>query len=83
MVDITFLPVFVFIGIINLFIGSFLFLKPELSIEIQIRFYEKINWRIEPISMRKEVRNTRLMGILLIAVTSVLLVCALTQKINI
>ena len=46
--------------------GLFLFLKPSLAIELQKKFYEKINWRIEPVSMPKEIRNTRIMGLFLI-----------------
>lgn len=51
---------------VSLAIGLFLFLKPALAIEIQKRFYAKINWNIEPISMPKEIRNTRIMGLFLI-----------------
>ena len=32
-------------------LGLFLFSKPFSAIEMQRKFYEKINWRIEPISM--------------------------------
>jgi len=54
---------------ISILIGFFLFLKPVSAIEIQKKFYEKINWRIEPISMQKEIRNTKIMGLFLIAIT--------------
>lgn len=57
------IPIFV----ASILIGLFLILAPSLAIEIQKRFYEKINWRIEPISMQKEIRNTRAMGIFIIA----------------
>ncbi len=60
-----FLILFSFIAIV---IGFVLFLNPAFTIEIQRRFYEKINWRIEPISMQKEIRNTRIMGLFLIVV---------------
>lgn len=40
--------------------------KPKLAIEIQRRFYAKINWKIEPVSIQKEIRNTKLMGSFLI-----------------
>lgn len=59
------LMLFSFIAII---IGFVLFLNPAFAIEIQRRFYEKINWRIEPISLPKEIRNTRIMGLFLIVV---------------
>jgi hypothetical protein len=42
--------------------GWFMLLKPALAIELQRRFYAKINWRMEPISMQKELRNTKIMG---------------------
>jgi len=58
----------IFIILFTLFsgIGFFLIAKPALVIEIQRRFYVKINWKLEPISMPKEIRNTRLMGFIVI-----------------
>jgi hypothetical protein len=47
-------------------IGFFVFFKPELTIELQKRFYTLINWRMEPISMTKEIRNTKIMGLFLV-----------------
>lgn len=46
----------------SLIFGLFLLFKPGSAIELQRRFYEKINWRIEPVSMAKEIRNTKIMG---------------------
>ena len=54
-----------------LVIGAFLYLKPALAIKIQIKFYEWINWRMEPVSMEKEIRNTRIMGLFLFGVALV------------
>ncbi|MFC1644308.1 hypothetical protein ACFL5C_03240 [Candidatus Omnitrophota bacterium] len=56
-----------FIICIVLGYGIFLLVKPALTIELQQKFYEKINWRMEPISMAKEIRNTQIMGVFLIA----------------
>ncbi|MGB3241575.1 MAG: hypothetical protein WBB66_01815 [Candidatus Omnitrophota bacterium] len=53
------------------FIGLFLYAKPSGAIELQKKFYEKINWRIEPVSMEKEIRNTRIMGLILLIATFV------------
>lgn len=50
-------------------IGIFLFLKPALSIELQRRFYTKINWRLKPISLTKEIINTKVMGLFLVLVS--------------
>lgn len=43
--------------------GYFIFRNPTRMFEIQRNFYARINWRIEPISLEKEIRNTRGMGI--------------------
>jgi hypothetical protein len=61
-------PLLILISLSSLIIGLFIFLKPALAIEIQKKFYAKINWHIEPISMQKEVRNTKIMGLFLIGV---------------
>jgi len=66
--------VLMMIPVAGMIIGLFVFLKPELTIEIQRKFYEKINWRIEPISMPKEIRNTKIMGMSLV-VLSVIICC--------
>ncbi len=65
---VLFLIIQILSSIIGLFIGLFVFLKPKITIELQRRFYEKINWRIEPISMQKEIRNTKIMGLFLTAI---------------
>jgi len=59
--------------ILSLGLGLFIFFKPALAIEIQKRFYALINWRIEPISMPKELRNTKIMGIFLITFAALIL----------
>jgi hypothetical protein len=64
-----FLTIFILFSIFGIVIGFFLAFNPQLAIELQRRFYAKINWRIEPISMSKEIRNTRLMGGFLIILT--------------
>lgn len=48
-------------------LGCFIYLFPEKTFDIQKRFYALINWNIEPISLKKEIRNTRVMGVILIA----------------
>ena len=42
--------------------GGFIFLQPRRIIDMQISFYRLINWDIKPVSMEKEIRNTRIMG---------------------
>jgi hypothetical protein len=62
------------ICLIGIITGLFLFFKPALAILIQKKFYEKINWRIEPISMQKEIRNTRLMGLFVVTVLTLTII---------
>lgn len=47
--------------------GLFLFRYPLRAFEFQRRFYALINWRIEPISFSREIRNTKIMGVILMA----------------
>ena len=60
------LPFITVISVIGVAVGVMLIAKPAAAIEIQKRFYARINWRMEPISMPKELRNTRLMGAVVI-----------------
>jgi hypothetical protein len=59
------LGLFSFSGVI---VGLLIYFKLTLAIEIQKEFYEKINWRIEPISMPKEIRNTKTTGAFLVII---------------
>jgi len=63
--------VLILISITAILAGFFLILNPVLAIEVQKRFYERINWRIEPISVSKEIRNTRIMGLFLISIAAI------------
>lgn len=36
--------------------------RPELILQIQKKFYARINWKMEPLSLKKELRNTRIIG---------------------
>lgn len=58
--------VFIMVILFSFCIGFSLVIKPAIAIEIQRRFYASINWKIEPVSMQKEIRNTRIMGWFLI-----------------
>jgi len=62
------LIVLILLSGVSIIIGLFIFSRPILAIEIQKKFYAHINWRIEPISMKKEIRNTKIMGAFLVAV---------------
>ena len=55
--------ILIFIGIIA---GLLVFFYPVSVMKLQVKFYEKINWRIEPISLQKEFKRTKHSGIYLI-----------------
>jgi len=61
-----FCPISITTYLLAVVVALTMFFKPGLVIELQRRFYEKINWRIEPVSMPKEIRNTKIMGFVLI-----------------
>jgi hypothetical protein len=63
-------------------IGLFLFLDPSLAIAIQKKFYENINWRIESISMHKEIRNTKIMGLSLVIIAVITLAYSILKSIR-
>ena len=54
------------VALVALMFGFLLFWRPKKGIEMQIAFYRLINWKIEPISMEKEIKDTRIMGIALV-----------------
>jgi len=43
--------------------GALIAWKPKKAIDIQIALYRPFNWKIEPISMEREIKNTRTMGL--------------------
>jgi len=58
------LSIYITVAALALINGLLCFTKPSLAITLQQRFYEKINWKIEPIDLKKELRNTKIMGVL-------------------
>lgn len=59
--------------------GLLCHMKPSRAIKIQQQFYAKINWKIEPINLDKELRNTKIMGALSMLL-AVLIVVVLALK---
>jgi hypothetical protein len=47
---------------VALLTGIVLIVIPRKVIDAQIALYRPFNWKLEPISMEKEIRNTRIMG---------------------
>lgn len=51
------------IVVIAIIFGALVAWKPKKTIDIQIALYRPFNWKLEPVSMEKEIRNTRIMGL--------------------
>ncbi|MDP2924543.1 MAG: hypothetical protein Q8O30_12650 [Candidatus Omnitrophota bacterium] len=51
------------IVVIAIVFGALVAWKPRKTIDIQIAIYRPFNWKLEPISMEKEIKNTRIMGL--------------------
>ena len=64
------------IAVIAIITGALIAWKPRKAIDIQIAFYRLINWKLEPISMEKEIRNTRIMGAVVLVAGILALICA-------
>lgn len=71
----------ILIALAGITVGLFVFFKPVLTIEIQKKFYAKINWRIEPVSMQKEIRNTKIMGVFLVIVAIIAVIYSLMSTV--
>lgn len=56
------------VSIAGIVIGIFLIRKPSRVIDMQKAFYLGINWRMEPVSLPREIASTRMMGMLLVIV---------------
>ena len=54
------------IVVIAIVFGGMVAWKPKKIIDTQIALYRPFNWKIEPISMEKEIRNTRIMGLVVL-----------------
>ncbi|MBI4430838.1 MAG: hypothetical protein HY587_03900 [Candidatus Omnitrophica bacterium] len=50
------------LAIFSVILGSWLFFFPRQAIDFQIAFYHCINWIMQPVSMEREIRNTKCMG---------------------
>lgn len=72
MVLMIILKVFAAVGVA---FGLLMILKPAAIIQLHIKTAAKSNWRTEPISMEKELRNMKFRGIILIAL------CALAVRV--
>ena len=54
------------IVLITVFIGFVLYKEPGQTLKKQSDFYRRINYKMEPISMDKELKNMKRTGILVI-----------------
>jgi hypothetical protein len=62
----SYIPVTIVCIIAGIIVGILVYFYPVSVMRFQVKFYEKINWRIEPISLQKEFDRTRNSGLYLI-----------------
>ncbi len=60
--------------------GGLIAWKPKKVIDIQIAIYKRFNWRLEPIDMEKEIRNTRFMGLLAFSIGIMAIACVVFRN---
>jgi hypothetical protein len=56
------------VSTVAILFGALIAWKPRKVIDLQTALYRPFNWKLEPISMEKEIRNTRLMGLALVVI---------------
>ena len=66
--------IFSIVAIMCLTQGLICIIKPSHGIETQRRLAQKMNWKMEPINMKLELRNTRAMGVVLIGGSIILFI---------
>ena len=62
----NYIPVSIAFIIVGIVVGLFVFFYPVSVMRMQVKLYEKINWRIEPISLQKEYKRTKYTGLYLV-----------------
>ena len=62
------IPLAMILSVVGVVFGLLMFCSAPLIIDIQIKTAARSNWRMEPISMEKELKNTKISGINLIIV---------------
>jgi len=55
-------------AVIGVMFGLLMILRPAVIIKLHIKTAAKSNWRTEPISMERELKNMKFRGLILIAV---------------
>ncbi len=61
-------------------LGVWYLRQPQRVIETQKAVYRLFNWNLEPISMTKEIRNTRIMGAAVIILGIITMIYIMLEK---
>lgn len=62
--------VLVLIALAGISVGALSAVSPERSIGLYQWIMKWFNWRVEPIDFKKEIRNTRVLGILMVILSA-------------
>ena len=57
------------LGALGVVLGAFSIFLPKRSIELYQWIMERLNWKVAPIDEAKEIHNTRILGIILAALS--------------
>lgn len=63
------LPLLIIFVAVGILFALFMIFNPALVIKVHIKTSAKSNWRTEPISMEKELKNTKFRGVILVAIS--------------
>ncbi len=62
------LPLAIIFSVVGIAFGLFMVFQAPLIIKWHIQATARANWRVEPISMEKEIKNTKFRGMNLMAI---------------
>ena len=68
------------IGAFGIFLGTLSFLLPERSIKLYQWLMRNFSWRVEPIDYKRELRNTRVLGLLLLIISGLMIAVLLKSQ---
>jgi len=62
--------VLILIAFAGISVGGLSAVSPRRSIELYQWIMKWFNWRVEPIDLKKEIRNTRVLGVLMVVLST-------------
>lgn len=73
--------VLIFVAVSGISLGVLSFVSPKHSIQLYQWIMKMFNWRVEPIDQKRELRNTKWLGVLMTVLSVLILVVLVRSKV--